>query len=106
MKHGDIVLVTYPFTDLSGEKLRPAFVVLPEDDIGDMICAFITSVGPPDGEYEIGLKKGEGGLHLDSVLRLRKLMTVHKSIVKGRIGSIEGKTLENIQAKIKDLFDF
>jgi len=106
MKHGDIVLVTYPFTDLSGEKLRPAFVVLPEDDKGDMVCAFITSIGHPDEEYEIGLKKGEGGLHLDSVIRLRKLMTVHESIVKGRIGSIEGDTLAKIQAKIKDLFDF
>ncbi|GEM_PF-6195588 len=35
MKCGDIVLVTYPFTDLSREKLRPAFVVLPEDDKGE-----------------------------------------------------------------------
>ncbi len=106
MKHGDVVLVTYPFTDLSGEKLRPAFVVLPEDDKGDMVCAFITSIGHPDSEYEIALNEGEGGLHLDSVLRLRKLMTVHHSIVKGRIGSIEGKKLKKIQAKIKDLFDF
>lgn len=105
MNHGDIVLVTYPFTDLSGEKLRPAFVVLPEDDKGDMVCAFITSIGHPDGECEIGLEEGEGGLHRDSLLRLRKLMTVHESIVKGRIGSIEGDTLEKIQAKIKDLFD-
>ena len=106
MKHGDVVLVIYPFTEQSGEKLRPAFVVLPEDDKGDMICAFITTIGHPDGEYEIALEEGEGGLHRDSVVRLRKLMTVHESIVKGKIGSIKGERLERIQEKIRDLFDF
>ncbi len=71
-----------------------------------MVCAFITSVGHPDDEYEIALEESEGGLHRDSVVRLRKLMTVHESIVKGRIGSIEGEKLERIQEKIRDLFAF
>jgi len=33
-------------------------------------------------------------------------MTVHESIVKGKIGIIKGERLERIQEKIRDLFDF
>ena len=44
MKKGDIVLVKYPFTDFSSEKLRPALVLLPEDEEGDFLLAFITSI--------------------------------------------------------------
>ena len=41
MLTGDIVLVPFPFTDLSGSKFRPA-LILAKDDV-DMIVAFITS---------------------------------------------------------------
>jgi len=64
MKSGDIVLVRYPFTDFSDEKLRPALVLLPEDEEGDYLLAFITSIPlqrsnfdyPILAEKETGLK--------------------------------------------------
>ena len=41
MKKGDIVLVPFPFTDLTSEKNRPALVLLDHEE--DVTLAFITT---------------------------------------------------------------
>lgn len=44
MKRGTVVLVPFPFTDLSGQKIRPAVVVSRSDRPGsDVVLAFITA---------------------------------------------------------------
>jgi mRNA interferase MazF len=45
-KRGDIVLVSFPFTDLSSSKRRPALVVSPDafnETTSDLVLAAITS---------------------------------------------------------------
>jgi mRNA interferase MazF len=47
-KRGDIVLVSFPFTDLSSSKRRPALVVSPDsfnEAMQDLVLAAITSQG-------------------------------------------------------------
>lgn len=49
VKRGSVVLIRYPFTDLSGAKVRPAIIITPDEflkRIDDVLCLFISSVVP------------------------------------------------------------
>ena len=105
MKRGDLVLVKYPFTDLSSEKLRPALVILPEDEDGDLLLAFITSNLIKKNSFDIVLLKDGTGLHNDSVLKLKKIMTIHKSLLVGKIGSISKEQLKMIEEKLSKMLN-
>lgn len=41
LHRGDIVLVPFPFTDLTGEKVRPAVIVSPDPVGEDIVLAFL-----------------------------------------------------------------
>lgn len=93
LSRGDVVLVHFPFTDLTGQKLRPAVIVgrVRGDDV---IVAFMTSrvtgagtgggraelaehlLEPEDAEFRLTGLKGAG------VLRLDKLATLHRPLVR------------------------
>ena len=53
MKKGDIVLVRFPFTDMSSEKLRPALVLAPENQEKDVVLAFITTQLNKKSKYDV-----------------------------------------------------
>ena len=42
-KQGSIVLVPFPYTDLSSFKQRPVLLIKNEDAYGDFVCLAITS---------------------------------------------------------------
>jgi len=44
LARGDIVLVPFPFTDLTARKVRPAVIVSPDPQSADVVVAFISSV--------------------------------------------------------------
>jgi mRNA interferase MazF len=74
---GTIVLVRFPFTDLSGDKRRPALVVSC-DNFGhsDLIVCFITSV-PRSGPHMAPIAATPAtGLKLPSVVRFDKIATL------------------------------
>jgi mRNA interferase MazF len=84
---GSIVLVLFPFTDLSGAKRRPALVVSRDNDRrADLVVCFITSIpragpdmAPLDADTETGLK-------VPSVVRFDKVATLDRSVIAGKIG--------------------
>ncbi len=88
-KKGEIVLVPkgglsplkFPFTDLSGSKLRPALILY--DSGSDVIVAFISSVIREKGENEVKVLKSEiNGLKVDSIIRVDKIATLSKGLIK------------------------
>jgi mRNA interferase MazF len=64
-KRGSIVLLPFPFSDLSGFKLRPAIVVSPPYPSEDLLVVAITSVGEIllPGEFAIREWRQAGLLH-------------------------------------------
>jgi len=96
---GDIVLTQFPFTDLSGSKLRPA-VIISNDKLnaaGDYVCIQITSKKFTDDCFFV-LRDSNVSipLKLDSGIRLQKIFTVNSSIVKQKISAVTESTLAEI----------
>ncbi|MCE4617478.1 MAG: type II toxin-antitoxin system PemK/MazF family toxin [Desulfurococcales archaeon] len=96
---GRIVLIYFPFTNLTGRKLRPALVLY--DSGRDVVVAFISSrIEKYKPETDILISKSHPEFHLtglktDSVLKLSKIATIHKRLIAGEIGTI-GEQLRNV----------
>jgi len=92
LHRGDIVLVPFPFTDLSGRKVRPALIVSPDPVGGDILVAFISSVIPPvpePTEYVLDVTHPafvQTGLRSTSVFKMGKIATLHRSLILRRLG--------------------
>ena len=84
-RFGSIVLTRFPFTDLSGDKRRPAPVVSRDNDRRtDLVVAFITSVRR-NGPDMAALDPQPGtGLKVPSLVRFDKLATLDRSVITGK----------------------
>ena len=99
MKKGDIVLIPFPFTDLSGSKNRPALVLVSGEM--DVTLAFISTQLKWKEDTDVLLKPTkENGLKIESVVRLSKLATIDKELAIGRLGRIDSKTREQVNKNL------
>ncbi len=103
MIKGDIILVPFPFTDLSGSKTRPALVL--HTDERDATVAFISSQAEITEPTDILLKPDElNGLKRVSVIRLGKLATLDRDIVLGKLGELSKEQLGSVNHNLIALF--
>jgi len=103
MEKGDILLIPFPFTDLKGNKNRPALVLINSDL--DVTLAFISTQLKWKEETDILLKPNKNnGLKKDSVLRLGKIATIDKNLVLGRIGRMDANVLKQVNLNLIKLF--
>jgi len=91
-KQGDIILTKFPFSDLSGSKLRPAIIISGENVNArkDFVCLQITSKFFDDEFFfrinEIHL---DASLKLESGVRLQKVFTANLSIIDRKISAMQ-----------------
>lgn len=111
MIKNSIVLVPFPFDDLSSSKIRPALCLTSEIGIHKhVIIAFISSKIPAEIlESDFVIAKNTDswagtGLTVDSVIRLHKMVTIPKLLIKRKLGVINKNTETLVARKIKDLF--
>ncbi len=100
MQKGDIVLIHFPFTDLLGNKLRPA-VVLAQSRLDVTVC-FITTQLHRQEETDIMLQPpSTNGIKKPSLIRVGKIATLDKALALGKIGSIDNKEMSGLNSKLK-----
>jgi mRNA interferase MazF len=103
MKKGNIILVPFPFTDLSGNKYRPALILNVGED--DVTVAFITTQLYSKINTDIFIESTkENGLKKDSLIRLSKLATIDKSLITGRLGELDKTIISQVNSTLKLVF--
>ncbi len=106
-KPWEIVLLPFPFTDLSSAKKRPAIVLSSSlyNLEQDVVVLFLTSnliASPKIGDYKLKEWK-TSNLPKPSMVRM-KFATIDKDYIIKKIGEVEAKDILNIKAEIKAFF--
>jgi mRNA interferase MazF len=99
---GDVVLVPFPFTDLSATRVRPAVVVSSpayEEDTGDIILTMVTSQRH-DGRTDFALQDWQqAGLVRPSWVRV-KLATLDSRLVQFSPGRLSDRDALSVAGNI------
>jgi mRNA interferase MazF len=98
---GAVVLVPFPFSDLSQAKLRPA-VVLADAGREDYILCQITSnpYADPAAVELTDSSFASGSLQRTSYARPAKLFTAHASLIRAQVGELHRAALLEIRDQI------
>ena len=101
---GEVVLVPFPFSDLSQTKVRPA-LCLADAGRGDWVLCQITS-SPFGDPLAISLNAADfaaGGLLVTSYARPGKLFTTHTGLFVRSVGVLTPAALNRIVADVVTL---
>ena len=101
---GDIVVVPFPFSDLTNSKRRPALVIteLAGDDV--ILCQ-ITSRNLND-KYSIELNSNDfqtGSLNQDSNIRPNRVFTADSHIILYKVGNLNVTKITEVINKIIEI---
>jgi mRNA interferase MazF len=103
MNKGDIVLIPFPFSDLSGAKNRPAVILIETEE--DVTVAFITTQVKWNSDFDVLLHPSNlNGLKKVSLIRLNKLATIDKELVIGRLGTLDETAIQLLNKYLIQIF--
>ena len=97
MNKGDIVLIPFPFTDLSQTKLRPAIILWADSTGNDVTLCFVSSQkidNLSSGEFLLDAADPEfssTGLKTASKVRVTRLVTIDRQLIARRLGKLSSK---------------
>jgi len=95
MVKGDVVLITFPFSDLSGSKLRPA-VVIADNSFDVTVCFITTQLQMQEHTDLVLLPLSSNGLKMQSIVKTHKIAMLDKTLVKGLLGRLTSMNLRNL----------
>ena len=104
--NGAVVLVRFPFSDLSNTKVRPA-IVLADAGRGDWVLCQVTSQ-PYTDPTAIEITSSDfasGSLKKTSYARPGKLFTANAGIMTKHVGDLQNANLEEIIKAVISLLE-
>jgi mRNA interferase MazF len=104
---GDVVLVPFPFTDLTTQKQRPGLIISSKsfnDSSADAILLAITSqvaAEPQHTDYRLSVEEQQkGGLPKPSTVKAAKVVTLSQALIRKTLGRLPVETVDQIVRKL------
>ncbi len=101
----EIVLVRYPFSDLTSSKVRPAVVVNAAHTSQDLFVVALTSKTSNllAGEFILADWKASG-LNVETALK-RGIFTIKQTLVKKQVGKLSDADARQLEKALRDWLD-
>ncbi|MEL6488450.1 MAG: type II toxin-antitoxin system PemK/MazF family toxin [Cyanobacteria bacterium J06621_3] len=101
----DVILVRYPFSDLSSSKVRPAVIVNAPHPSQDIIITPLTSKTRSlfPGEFVLS-EWAKAGLNVTTAVK-RGLYTVHNRLALKRIGQLMDADIKQLEQSLQSWLD-
>ena len=104
-KPGDVVLIRFPFTDLSTAKLRPALVLATHGDDLTIVGIFSGSPQPPRKTWILLSTQdpafSQTGLKTNSVIKAERIAVIEQSILVRKLGSLPLSQMKDVKRAVK-----
>lgn len=102
MRKGDVILIPFPFTDLTGSKLRPA-IVLAATALDVTLCFVTTQLKWQEPNDVPLLPSTATGVKKPSLIRTSKIATLDKALAVGRLGQLRPEEIVVLNQKLRTL---
>ena len=101
-KQKDIILIPFPYSDLTGAKQRPALIISNEkiNKTQDRICCLVTSKSSKDSMIMDNNCFEEGTLPFKSWAKQYRLFTIHEKIIKKKLCTVSNDFYDKILGAI------
>lgn len=99
LKRGQIVLVRFPFVNEGKTKIRPALVL--EDTMDDDVLGCRITGQFHKSPFDININDWKkSGLLMPSVIRVHKIATIDKTLIRKTIGLLEPDTVMEVNNRL------
>lgn len=98
----DIILVPFPLTNLSSQKIRPALQLSNLSDSDVIFCAISTK---KHSSFDIPVKpNASNGLKRTSYIRTNKIATIEQKLVLAKLGVLGTLSQQKVRGKLQRIF--
>jgi len=103
----DVVLLPFPYSDLSGSKQRPAVIISNKklNKSEDRICCLITSNSAKDGIFIKNNYFESGKLPFKSWIKPYRLFTVNENIINKKLGTLTKEFHSEIISVVSEYYE-
>ena len=105
LEPGDVVLLSFPFTDLQSSKVRPGLVLTKKGE--DIIILGIFSNVPENLQAswikidEVNETFSQTGLKKASIIKTEKIAVIHQSLIRKKLGHLPSKLMEQVKQTLR-----